>query len=68
MSRCLTERSIDHLIPMAEHQGKLWARHGFDATALIREHSRYWPGGRAGKVRIILAPPDGARRAGGSRR
>jgi hypothetical protein len=54
---------IDALIRVAELCGESWARAGHDVHALIREHSRHWPGGRTGKVRLTLAVLAGAQRA-----
>jgi hypothetical protein len=59
------ERSIDRLIPIAELMGETWAQHGYHVQTMIREHVRSWPGGRTGRVRLIAACLEGARRAGG---
>jgi hypothetical protein len=59
------ERSVDHLIRAAEMTGEMWARHGYDVNQRIRDHAPFWPGGRTGRLRLILAALKGAQRAGG---
>jgi hypothetical protein len=59
------ERPIDHMVPIAELMGETWARHGYHVQTMIREHVRSWPGARTGRLRLIAACLEGARRAGG---
>jgi hypothetical protein len=58
------ERPVDHLIATAELCGEMWQRAGYDAHERIREHSRHWPGGRTGRLRLIAAALAGAKRVG----
>lgn len=57
---------VDDLLRAAEITGASWARAGLDVHARIRERARFWPGGRTGRLKLILAALDGARRAGGA--